>query len=168
MGAGKLSWCSPEREGAQLACGLESPTEQASSSCGRVFSFTWIHVEFPRSLSEALMDGVYLHSVSCTLGRARIWLGPAHQIDVAPGHPGLGWTAGVWEATPRAKWGGTGMGCSTLLSWFLPFDGQTFCVLIKFTGILIEKYIIDKIAIWKRCTWIKIYICHILDLGSQE
>ena len=29
--------------------------------------------------------------------------GPAHQIDVAPDHQGLARTAGVWEATPRAK-----------------------------------------------------------------
>lgn len=71
-----------------------------------VFSFTWIHVEFPCSLSEALMDGVYLCSVSCT------WGGPTHQIDVAPGHQGLGRT-GVWEATPRAKWGGTGKSIDT-------------------------------------------------------
>ena len=124
MEAGKLSWRSPEREGAQLACGLESPTEQASSSCGRVFSFTWIHVEFPCSLSEALMDGVYLHSVNCTLGRARIWLGPAHQIDVAPGHPGLGRTAGVWEATPRAKRGGTGKSIEQEVGQWSPEAGR--------------------------------------------
>lgn len=54
-------------------------------------------------MSEALKGGTYLCSDNYTLGRANIPLGPEHRIGAASAYSSLGRTAGVWEASQRAR-----------------------------------------------------------------